>query len=104
MPLDRRIELRIFDAIIANVPRGITGYRCNRVGGSAERVNRANPRAVGQPQRDSCLWIIESGGGSDVESIIPGLLIVRDDQNNEYEVNGVSTDDQSTKFSNGSVF
>ena len=96
MPLDRRIELRIFDDI-ANVPRGtpatVANVWADRQSASIERIQEQLASLSGTLFVDYRLrW------RADIESIIPGLLIVRDDQNNEFEVNGVSTDDQRRSF------
>ena len=92
MPLDRRIELRIFDAI-REVPRGspatVATVWADRQSASIERIEQSLASLSGTLFVDYRIrW------RADVEAIIPGLLIVLDDAGNSYEVNGVSTDDQ----------
>ena len=96
MPLDRRIELRIFDAI-SEVPRGspatVATVWADRQGASIERIQESLASLSGTLFVDYRIrW------RADIEAIIPGLLIVHDDAANEYEVNGVSTDDQRRSF------
>ena len=96
MPLDRRIELRIF-AAIAQVPRGspatVATVWADRQGASVERIQENLASLSGTLFVDYRIrW------RADIEAIIPGLLVVRDDADNEYDVSGVSTDDQRRSF------
>ena len=96
MPLDRRIELRIFDAI-SQVPRGspatVETVWADRLGASVERIQESLASTGGTLFVDYRIrW------RADVEAIIPGLLIVRDDAGNDYEVSGVATDDQRRSY------
>ena len=96
MPLDRRIELRIFDSI-GGVPRGnpetIANVWADRQGASVERIQESLASISGVLFVDYRVrW------RRDIEAIIPGLLIVRDDAGNEYEVSGISTDDKRRSF------
>ena len=96
MPLDRRIELRIFDSI-DRVPRGnpetISNVWADRLGASVERIQETLASTSGELFVDYRVrW------RRDIEAIIPGLLIVRDDAGNEYEVSGISTDDKRRSF------
>ena len=96
MPLDRRIELRIFDSI-GGVPRGnpetISNVWADRLGASVER------RWEKLASVDGVLFVdYRVRWRRDIEAIIPGLLIVRDDQENEFSVTGISTDDRRRSF------
>ena len=97
MPLDRRIELRIFDDI-ADVPRGSPATVANvwadrQFRASVERIQESLASTGGTLFVDYRIrW------RADVESIIPGLLIVRDEAGNDYEVSGVATDDQRRSY------
>ena len=96
MPLDRRIELRIFDSI-NQVPRGnpetISNVWADRLGASVERIQETLASTSGELFVDYRVrW------RRDIEAIIPGLLIVRDDAGNEYETISISTDDKRRSF------
>ena len=94
--LDRRIELRLFDSI-DQVPRGdpetISSVWADRLGASVERIQESLASVSGVLFVDYRIrW------RADIEARIPGLLIVRDDAENEYEVSGISTDDKRRSF------
>ena len=96
MPLDRRIELRNFDSI-GQVPRGnpetISSVWADRQGASVERISESLASVSGVLFVDYRVrW------RADIEAIIPGLLIVRDDAKNEYNVETISADDQRRSF------
>ena len=89
MPLDRRIELRIFDAI-SQVPRGSPATVATVWAGPAGRKRRADTGSLAST--GGTLFVdYRIRWRADVEAIIPGLLIVRDEAGNDYEVSGVAT-------------
>ena len=95
MPLDRRIELRIFTAIgqVPNSPSTIASVWADRQSASIERIQESLGSTGGTLFVDYRIrWRV------DVEAIIPGLLLVRDEAANEYEVSGISTDDRRRSF------
>ena len=92
MPLDRRIELRISENI-GSLAVTVETVWADRQSASIERIEQALATFSGTLFVDYRIrW------RADVEAIIPGLLVVRDDADNEYEVSGVSTDDQRRSF------
>ena len=92
MPLDRRIELRIFETL-GGSPDTVIDVWADRQSASIERIQESLASTGGTLFVDYRIrW------RADVEAIIPGLLIVRDDAGNEYEVSGVATDDQRRSF------
>ena len=96
MPLDRRIELRIFDNA-KGIPRGdpvhVETVWADRQSASIERVQEALAELSGTLFVDYRIrW------RADIEGLIPSLLVVHDDAANEYEVNGISTDDRRRSF------
>ena len=96
MPLDRLLELRIFDNI-SQVPRGtpalVETVWADRVGASVERIQEQLASLDGLLFVDYRLrW------RPDIESIIPGFLRLRDEAGNEYEVSGISTEDARRSY------
>ena len=93
MPLDRRIELRIFASLGEGRPATVANVWADRLSASIERIQEALASTSGE-----LLWITGSGGRQDLEALIPALLIVVDDAGNEFEVSGISTDDRRRSF------
>ena len=96
MPLDRLVELRIFDRR-SQVPRGspalVETVWADRQGASVEQIQDRLASLDGVLFVDYRLrW------RQDIESIIPGYLRLRDEAGNEYEVNGISTEDSRRSY------
>ena len=92
MPLDRRIELRIFETL-GGSPATVATVWADRQGASVERIQEQLASTGGTLFVDYRIrW------RADVEAMIPGLLVVRDDAGNDYEVSGVATDDQRRSY------
>lgn len=92
MPLDRRIQLRIF-ASRGSPAVTVANVWADRQSASVEQIQERLGSESGTLFVDYRVrW------RADLEAIIPGLLDVVDDAANVYSVSGVSTDDQRRSF------
>ena len=93
MPLDRRIQLSIFPPGGGSTPTTVVDVWADRQSASVERISESLASVSGVLFVDYRVrW------RADIEAIIPGFLIVRDDAENEYNVDSISADDQRRSF------
>ena len=92
MPLDRRIQLRIFETL-GGSPATVATVWADRQAASVERIQES----IGST--GATLFVdFRIRWRADIEAIIPGLLVVRDEAANDYEVSGVATDDERRSY------